>query len=352
MKYLKRFRYTLAFLAIFFAWVLLRPDPQPQLYQLTGMTMGTSYRIQLWQFPEGITDGALAEGIQSRLDRVDREQMSVYAQGSEVSRFNAAPPGEWFPVSDDLAFVVEQALVFSELTSGYFDITVAPLVERWGFGPVRPYGDSAARMPAESELQELLAAVGYRNLEVRRDPPALRKLAPLSIDLGGIAKGYGADKVADYFDMLGVEDYFIEVGGELRVRGNRPDGRSWVPAIERPTPGMSIVHEIIRTHGRALAIAGSGDYRNYFEHEGQRLSHEIDPFTGQPVEHSLAAVYVIADTAMAADALTTAFMVMGLERSLELAGELGVAAFFIFRDESTEGFADTYTDAFAEYLER
>jgi len=351
-KYLKRFRYTLTFLAIFLAWMLLRPDPTPQLYQLTGTTMGTTYRVQLWQFPEGTDDQELADGIQSRLHRVDREQMSVYAPDSEVSRFNAAPAGQWFPVSDDLAFVVEQALAFSELTGGFFDITVAPLVERWGFGADRPQGESAGRVPSEREVQELLSLVGHQNLEVRRNPPELRKLAPLNIDLGGIAKGYGADQLADYFDMLGLEDYFIEVGGELRIKGFRPDGQSWVAAIERPTQGANQVHETVRTNGRSLALAGSGDYRNYFIHDGERLSHEIDPFTGQPVEHGLAATYVIADTAMAADALTTAFMVMGLDRSRALAEQMGIAAYFIYRDDSPEGFSETYTAAFSEYLER
>lgn len=348
MKYLQRFRYTLTFLALFFAWVLLRPDPPPATYQLDGWTMGTTYRIQLWQFPEQMDENALADEIQRRLDRIDRELMSTYAPDSELSRFNNSTPGDWFPVSAETAYVVGRAIEISELTDGYFDVTVAPLVDLWGFGALERRG----ALPAEEEISVLRDQVDYRQLAVRHDPPALRKHTPVRVDLGGIAKGYGADVIAEFFDELELESYFIEVGGELRLRGLRADATPWVPAIERPVSGAAQAQEILCTDGRPIALAGSGDYRNYFEFHGQRYSHEIDPFTGRPVTHNLAAAYVVADTALLADALTTAFMVMGAQRALALASQEGIAAYFIMRNGDGDEFSIQYTPAFAEFLER
>jgi len=347
MRYLQRFRYTLTFLALFFAWMLLRPEPTPSTYQLDGRTMGTSYRIQLWEFPEEVDENELAEQIQRLLDRLDRELMSTYAADSELSRFNRSAPGQWFPVSPETAYVVAAALQVSALSDGYFDVTVGPLVELWGFGALQRYG-----IPGDDEIRSLQQRVGYENLSVRQNPPALLKSEDLRVDLGGIAKGYGADVIADHFDALGMQNYFIEVGGELRIRGWRADGSAWVPAIERPQTGSSQVYEVLQTDGQALALAGSGDYRNFFEYQGQRYSHEIDPFTGRPVTHNMAAAYVIADTALMADALTTAFMAMGPERAMRLAAEQGMAAYFILRDGDGDNFTEQYTPAFADYLVR
>lgn len=349
MKYLRRYQYTLIFLALFFAWVLLRPEastPEGQLYQLTGSTMGTTYRILLTEFPEAIDNNELAEQIQQHLFRIDRELMSIYAEDSELSRFNRSPVGMPFPVSEELAFVVQQALEVSELTAGYFDITVGPLTERWGFGV------GFRDIPTDAEVQDLLAGIGYQHVEVSMQPPTLMKSADVSLDLGGIAKGYGADVVADYLDSLGLQSYFVEIGGELRIQGTRPDGSSWVPAIEAPVDGRPQAYQIFYSQGESIAVAGSGDYRNYFEQDGVRYSHEIDPHTGRPVSHRLAAVTVITDSATRGDALSTAFMVMGTERAHALAEELDLAAYFIVRREDGEGFDDRYTHRFSQYLER
>lgn len=172
----------------------------------------------------------------------------------------------------------------------------------------------------------------------------------MRVDLSGIAKGYGADVIADYLDSVGLESYFIEIGGELRLRGRKPDGSSWVPAIERPSQGAPVVHDIIAVDGQSIALAGSGDYRNYFEQDGVRFSHEIDPFTGRPVTHDLAAVYVITDTAAMADALATAFMVMGADRAYQLSQDLDLAAYFITKRSGGDGFDSRYTSHFADFL--
>lgn len=349
---IRRMRYTLIFLLLYLLWVWLRPDAAPQVYQLNGATMGTQYQILIAGFPDSVSDKELAAGIEQRLYRVDRELMSTYAPESELSRFNRSEPGHWFDVSPELAYVMDRALYYSELTDGYFDVTVGPLVNRWGFGPLVGQRVDQARIPSEEEIQSLRQQSGYQYLQVNLSPPQLRKQAPVTVDLSGIAKGFGVDVIADYFDSLDMASYFIEIGGELRIKGVKPDGSGWVPAIEKPVDSeQPQVHQIFYSQGQSLAVAGSGDYRNYFEQDGVRYSHEIDPFTGRPVNHALAAVTVIADNATEADALATAFMVMGEERSLALASSLGLAVYFIIKHADDDGFIERYTPEFAAYME-
>lgn len=352
LAFVKRMRYTLIFLLLYFLWLWLRPDPAPKVYQLNGATMGTQYQILISGFPESISDNDLAAGIEQRLTRIDRELMSTYAPESELSRFNRSEPGEWFDVSPELAYVVDRALYYSDLTGGYFDVTVGPLVNRWGFGPVIGQRVDQSRIPTEQEIQVLRDQTGYKNLQVNLSPPQLYKQSAVYVDLSGIAKGFGVDVIADYFDSLNMASYFIEIGGELRIKGLKPDGSGWVPAIEKPVNSdQPQVHQIFYSQGQSLAVAGSGDYRNYFEQDGVRYSHEIDPFTGRPVSHALAAVTVMADTAVEADALATAFMVMGEEKSMELANSLELAVYFIIKHDDEDGFIERYTPEFAAYME-
>jgi thiamine biosynthesis lipoprotein len=352
LQWIKRLRYTLIFLALYFLWVMVRPEPAAQIYQLDGATMGTQYRILVTGFPQTLSDNALAEGIEQRLYRLDRELMSTYAPESELSRFNRSAPGDWVSVSPELALVLDKALYFHQLTDGYFDVTVGPLVNRWGFGPLVGQRVDQARIPSDEEIAELLLQTGARHLEVSLSPPQVRKNAQIYVDLSGIAKGYAVDVLADYFDSLEMNSYFIEVGGELRIKGLKPDGSGWVPAIEKPLDSAEPeVYQIFYSQGKTLSVAGSGDYRNYFEQDGVRYSHEIDPFNGRPISHSLAAVTVIAPTAMEADALATAFMVMGEQRSYDLAQAQGLAVYFISKHPDQDGFIERFTPAFEAYLE-
>lgn len=351
MHLLSRFRYTLVFLGVFLAWIWLRPDPEPTVYQLQGRTMGTTYSIRLWEFPDSPDQEAFARRIQEQLDRLDRELMSLYAEESQVSRFNRTGTDEWFPVAEEVIDVVSVAEQVSELSGGVFDITVAPLVQRWGFAETAGAAGQG-QLPEQGELDLLRQQVDYRQLEWRRSPPGLRKHAPLEIDLGGVAKGYAVDVLADYFDSLELDSYFIEIGGEIRLKGTRADGGQWVPAIERPTAGRE-VHAVIDPRDQPLALAGSGDYRNFFMVDDRRYSHEIDPRTGSPVQGNLAAAYVISDTAVMADALSTAFMALGLEEARSLARSEELAAYFIYRQEGDDDtLLDDMTPAFAGYLER
>jgi thiamine biosynthesis lipoprotein len=334
-----------------FSWVLLIHlslaacdigKESREVTPLSGAVMGTQYLIKVIDLPENLTLVRLDEDVNRLLRDIDTK-MSTYSEDSELSRFNAARTTDWFPVSDEIIDVVERALQVSELTDGAFDITVGPLVNLWGFGPdQRP-----DRVPTDKQITAAKARLGYQHVHTRRQPPALKKdRDDIYLDLSALAKGYAVDEVADYLDDLGIEDYMVEVGGELRLKGRNENGTPWRIAVERPAPGDRDVYSIMQLED--MGVATSGDYRNYFEQDGQRYSHTIDPRTGRPIDHSLASVTVIADTSMYADALATALMVAGPDEGDKLAKKHGIAAYFIVK--SSDGFDANATRPFEQFL--
>ncbi len=344
---LRRHSFSIAFLVVLcIAYKLLLPAPV-EIHELGGATMGTTYSIKVVDMPGDLSPEQFAQRINELLTHLDKEQMSTYAADSELSRFNRAESGSPVPLSAELADVFALALDVSELTDGAFDVTVGQLVNRWGFGPQR----RNPILPSDAEIAQLMTNVGYRHLELDKSAATLTKTTNVYVDLSGIAKGYAVDKVAEYFDSLGIVSYFIEVGGELRIKGYKPGKQSWVPAIETPVDSAPQVYEIFYANGESIAVAGSGDYRNYFEEDGIHYSHEIDPHTGKPVTHNLAGVYVIDASAARADALATAFMVLGAEEGFELAQRLDLAVYFITKTTQGEGFEDRYTRKFENYLQ-
>ncbi|MEX0902606.1 MAG: FAD:protein FMN transferase [Pseudohongiellaceae bacterium] len=347
MKYLlRKHSFSIAFLSLFLAYVFTTGGGNDGIERMNGFTMGTRYQFQLVDLPAEQDRQEVAESINGLLARLDREIFSTYAAESELSRFNRTAPGTEFAVSREMMEVVQLALEISELTGGAFDVTVGPLVNLWGFGSDRASFDT---VPEAERIEALLEEVNYRFLRLNAEQGTLSKRADVHIDLSGIAKGYAVDEVALYFESLGVHDYFLEIGGELRIKGFKPGNESWVPAIETPGDAVSEVYRVLHMGGESIAVAGSGDYRNYFEQDGVRYSHEIDPRTGYPARHSLAAVYVISDSAARADALSTAFMVMGREEGMALAQQRGIAVYFISRD-GEGGFSDDVTRPFRDYL--
>lgn len=312
----------------------------PALHTFTGQVMGTSYTVKyLLPKVSPLTFEDVRAQVSARLNRVD-QLMSTYKPDSEVSRFNSALPGEWFAVSVETFDVVSLSQSISEKTAGAFDISVARLVDLWGFGP----GYQVAQVPAENDIFTVLAEVGYEKIELNRRELTLRKKTPLHIDLSAIAKGYGVDQVADLLDEISVKTYMVEVGGEIRTRGLKPNGKPWRIAIESPDSSQRDVYSIIDITDRAVAT--SGDYRNYFEKDGQRFSHTIDPKTGYPITHNLASVTVVSKTAAEADALATAFSVLGLDQAMRYAQAYNVAAYFIVKEP--EGFVGKASDAFVD----
>jgi thiamine biosynthesis lipoprotein len=320
---------------------LMACDGGRQLTQATGATMGTTYGVKIPYLPPGLEPEALGRDIARILESVDA-RMSTYRADSELSRFNAATT-EPTPVSRDTLTVVEAALRMSRSSGGAFDPTVGPLVDLWGFGPRNAHG----QVPSQDRIDEVGRRVGYDKVGTGARPPLLRKRqGDVRLDLSSIAKGFGVDRVAEHLDRRGLRQYLIDIGGELRGRGYGPRGELWRIGIERPAGAPRTVQRVVRLGRQALAT--SGDYRIFFERDGQRYSHIIDPRNGRPVDHGLASVTVIAATAMAADALSTALMVLGPEAGFALAEREGIPAFFIARNG--EGFVELVTRGFAPYL--
>jgi thiamine biosynthesis lipoprotein len=283
----------------------------------------------------------LRVGVSDSLTRVDR-LMSTYKSDSEISRFNSAPQDEWFTVSAETFEVIELGQLISQRSSGYYDMTVGPLVNSWGFGPT----GKPVKVPDEGQLQKAKARVGFSFLELDRNSTAISKRADIYLDLSSIAKGYAVDVVATYLETQGVQNYLVEVGGEIRANGFKPNKETWRLAIESPTVESRSIYKVIELTNAGLAT--SGDYRNYYEDNGVRYSHTIDPFTGKPVQHQLPSVSVVRPTSAEADAMATMFMVMGTERGLQFAVENEIAAYFIFRSDS--GFKSKSTLQFEQYL--
>lgn len=300
--------------------------------------MGTSYTIRVVVGDAPFDREDLEQAITERLERIN-DLMSTWRPESELSRFNRHQGTDWFPVSAETAEVVAAGIRIGRMTDGAFDITVGPLVRLWQFGP-----DPHPALPTPEELDATRTRVGREHLDVRLNPPALRKLRQdVEVDLSGIAKGYGVDAVARLLDERGLAAYLVEIGGEVRTRGAKPDGGGWIVGIEAPTPGRRSVRRTLELRGASLAT--SGDYRSFRDAEGRRWSHTIDPRTGRPIEHQLASVSVVAESCMESDALATALMVLGPDGAYDWARDNHVAALLVVRDGG--GLVDRPTPEFA-----
>lgn len=310
----------------------------------TGKTMGTSYNITICAGPKDNKIRPVHPLIKEELERIN-DWMSTYLADSELSRFNRFEGREWLDVSPATAQVVKEAQRVSRATKGAFDVTVGPLVKLWNFGP----DPGPMRVPESKAIEAARARVGFEKLEVRDDPPALRKLqSDLSVNLSAIAKGFGVDRVAELLDRLDIKNYLVEIGGEVRTRGTKLDGSIWRIGVEMPADNKRVVNEIVEL--RNLSLATSGDYRNFFIDGEKRYSHTIHPRTGMPVEHSLASVTVIRPTCMEADALATALMVLGPEEGFAFASEHDIAALFLVREN--DAFTRKPTPAFESLVKK
>lgn len=363
-------RIALLFLLV---WAPLAGVALAETITLRGAAQGTTYHIK-YVVPAKAVDRALVQGdVEKLLAEIDR-QMSTYRPDSEISRFNQAPANEWFPVSKAVVDVVNAARVISEKTGGAMDVTVGPLVRLWHFGPrsrktpspltplpkgegntngvakgegnkkASPKGEGDTKQsfepPTDDQIQNVRSRIGYRQLNTRLDPPALRKqVAGLEVDLSSIASGYTIDHLADVLQRLGIKNYMVELGGEVTAAGKHEDGTPWRVAIERPTAGDPEMVTAVPLVNAALATAG-GTHK-FFEYKGQRYSHIIDPATGRPVEHALASVSVAADTCLEADGWDTPLLVLGPDRGFECAEKYDIAAMFISHEDAGDSIKTT-----------
>ena len=311
-------------------------------FNFSGPTMGTSFSVKASQLPEGIKTYRLETLIQNRLDEIN-QRMSTYISDSEVALINSSTnPGATF-ISLELEKIILQAREISELSDGAFDITVAPLVNLWGFGPDKMEN----KAPKAEEIQQVLEVVGFKNLVINKRVVTLAKTLPgVAMDLSSLAKGYAVDEVAKVLDKQGITDYMVEIGGELHIKGKNLEGNNWRIAIEKPDADAAMLEFQRVLSITDIALATSGDYHNYFEQDGKRFSHTIDPRTGYPITHKLASVTVLSDTTMKADAWATALMVLGEEEGYKIAEQQKLAAFFIIKTD--QGFVEKETPVFSE----
>ncbi len=313
-----------------------------ELVHLNGPTMGTTYNIKYTQ-QAGIPDSSHLQTEIDRLLEQVNDQMSTYREDSELSRFNQHQSSEPFQVSEQTATVVKEAIRLNALTLGALDVTVGPLVNLWGFGP------EARRdtVPSEQELAARKAKTGIEHLSISGH--FLSKAIPdLYVDLSTIAKGWGVDVVADFIESQGIENYMVEVGGEMRLKGLNAQGIPWRIAIEKPSVQERSVQEIIEPGN--MAIATSGDYRNYFERDGRRYSHIINPQTGYPIDNKVVSVTVLDKSSMTADGLSTGLMVLGEEKAMAVAELNQIPVFMIIKTD--DGFREVVSSAFQPYLNR
>lgn len=273
---------------------------------------------------------SLTTSVQQRLDEIN-QKMSTYISDSDITRFNRDASTDWIEVDQETARVVDLALRISQQSEGAFDITVGPLVAAWKFGAANPEGNEDSQVPTAAEIQQLLGRVGFTKLEVRLDPPALRKqIASLELDLSAIAKGYAVDEVAGVVTRLGHENFFVEVGEEVRAAGQHPSGRKWVCGIEKPLELERVLE--LKVPLDNMSIATSGDYRQFRIVGDRRYSHTIDPRTGFPTDGAVALASIATADCSVADAWATAAMVLGPEKMLLLATEHRLGLHIVTRD--------------------
>lgn len=303
----------------------------PRMASLTGPTMGTTYHIKYWGDAKQSPPRVKRE-VDRLLAEFDR-QMSTYRDDSELSRFNAAAAGEWFPVSADTARVVEQSLKYYRDTGGVLDVTVPPLLRLWNFGG-KANKEAAPAPPSREKIAAAQRLVGSELVEVLLEPPALKKLREgVEVDLSSIAPGYAVDLIVERLAALGFANAMVEIGGEVRAVGSRPDGTSWRIGVERVDATDGTLARVVPLDNLSLSTAG--DYRNFRAADGRRFTHIIDPRSGEALPYRGAAVTVIAETCTEADALDTPLLIMGPEEGYAWCVKHNVAA--LFQTRGAEG---------------
>ena len=326
---IKHLIFLLLVVTILTGWECAKQVPaiNDSFHTIKGFVQATTFTIKFFiPEPSNITEENLETEIWNRLNVIDL-MLSAFNDDSEISRFNRYRGTDWFNVSPETALVVDESLKISRLSEGAFDVTVSPLINLWGFGSA----STANSIPSQAVIEKAKGIIGYKNLLVRLSPPALSKNIPeLSINLSAIAQGYSVDDIALLLDKKGISSYMVEIGGEIKTKGIKPDGSLWHIGVAAPKKGQEKIQLAIDLDN--TSVSTSGDYQNYFIKNGKRYSHEIDPKTGCPITHSLASVTVVNDSCMHADAMATAILVLGPDEGYTLAIKEKLAIYFIIHD--------------------
>jgi thiamine biosynthesis lipoprotein len=315
-----------------------RPPPLGVVHALAGRTMGTTWSVRLVGARQ-MDLQALEAGIRRELDLVVG-QMSHWEPGSDLVRFNQAPAGAWQALPAPFMDVLQYALSVAADSDGAYDPTAGALVDLWGFGAQGRHDEPGFQPPGDPAVAAARSRCGWQCLQLDAAGCRARQPGGLRLDLSAVAKGYAVDRVARHLDARGFHDHLVEVGGELRGTGLKPDGQPWWVQLE-PVEGHAS-ETVVALHG--LCVATSGDYRRCFHHAGVRHAHTLDPCSGRPVTHGAARVTVLHRDCMAADALSTALTVLGPDAGLDWATQRGLAALFVTR-RADGGFDERMTPA-------
>lgn len=309
---------------------------------ITGHTMGTSFSVKISSAVDEQSLEILEQEISQELANVNNV-FSTYIASSAISKFNSSTSTQWQKMPAEFIKVLSKALDISKQTAGLYDISVGPLVNLWGFGP-RFTEDN---IPTLTNIAAAVENVGFSKIAIQTKTHSVSKSqASLYLDFSSIAKGYGVDQIAAVLDSSGFTNYMVEIGGELRVKGHNPNGQAWRIAVEKPDAATRSIQKVLNLSN--IALATSGDYRNFFETKGVRYSHTINPVTGWPVKHDLVSVTVLADSAMEADGWATALLATGANKGYQLALQNNLSVLFISKHKGQ--LTERMTPSFNQYL--
>lgn len=339
-------KWIFSFFLIFSLFLMLgcEPNNKDTKYQevlLQGKTMGTTFTVKVFVPESEVQSLTLFSDVQDLLADIN-QSMSTYIEDSEISQFNRLEANTIFPLSSDFRTVMAESIRLGNSTKT-LDVTMGPLIDLWGFGPDK----QPKKVPTNEQLQTIKDKMGVDKLALS-NAGLTKSIQELELSFSAIAKGFGVDKVAELLEENGYTNYMVEIGGELRLSGTKPDGKLWAIAIEQPDPALlqRAVHRTLKLS--TISVATSGDYRIFYELEGETFAHIISPETGKPIKQDLVSVTVLHPSSMTADALATALTVMGTEKAKIYAEENDIAVYLI--SKTTEGLKPYSSPKFAPYL--
>lgn len=316
--------------------------PAPKVLTLSGSAQGTTYNVSFWTEADADPE-ALQQAIDAEFALIDRS-LSNYRPDSTIERWNESGSLEPVVVGKEIVELVEKARRVSEASSGCYDLTIAPVFKLWGFR------GTSLTPPSDAALRAALADVGFHQVETRDGDRLVRKAPAIRIDLSSIGQGYSVGRIAALLEALGIENYLVEIGGEMQTRGKKPNDAPWRVGIERPVPGAqdpSSLQTVLTMKGtERLATMTSGTYRHYFDGAGRRYSHILDARSGKPIAHGTVSVTVLHEDPSLADAWSTALLCLGSEEGLAAADREGIATLFV--DERDGAFTERPSRAWSE----
>jgi len=332
---------------LFFSFFILQgcePSNTDKKYQevlLQGKTMGTTFTVKVFVPESEVRSLNLFSDVKDLLADIN-QSMSTYISDSEISKFNRSEANTVFPLSDDFRTVMAESIRLGKSTKT-LDVTMGPLIDLWGFGPDK----QPTKVPSTEQLQKIQGKMGVDKLSLS-NAGLTKSVQELELSLSAIAKGFGVDKVAELLEKNGYTNYMVEIGGELRLSGSKPNGDLWAIAIEQPDPALlqRAVHRTLKLG--TISVATSGDYRIFYELNGTTYAHIISPETGKPIKQDLVSVTVLHESSMTADALATAITVMGTKKAKKYAEKNNIAVYLI--SKTADGLKAYSSPKFKPYM--